>query len=363
MIGFTLGRYFLFRYLTITMWFFIGISALAFIIDFTEFSNRTSALPKYTAGLALWVTAMRLPVIMQQTVPFIALFSAMATLISLNRRYELVVTRSAGVSAWQFLAPICLGAFLFGTATILIINPLGAAGYSRAEAIETGWRLGHAAQARAGLAAPWLSQVTEDGLTIIGSRAVLKQGAVLAEPVFIKLDKDGDIERRYDAKRAVLREGYWVLVGVRETRKGQEPKDLKQIRVKTNLKKEFVAERLAPPETVAFFDLLKNIRIAESFGFAANSFRMHFQSLVALPALLVAMTLIAATVSLKFVRFGQSAGMILGGIGAGFLLYVVSVLVKAFGSTGFVAPVLAAWFPVVVAAFFGVSFLLHKEDG
>jgi lipopolysaccharide export system permease protein len=23
----------------------------------------------------------------------------------------------------------------------------------------------------------------------------------------------------------------------------------------------------------------------------------------------------------------------------------------------------AAWFPVVVAAFFGVTFLLHKEDG
>ena len=48
---------------------------------------------------------------------------------------------------------------------------------------------------------------------------------------------------------------------------------------------------------------------------------------------------------------------------AGFLLYVVSVLVKAFGNAGIVPPVVAAWMPVVVAMFFGVTFLLYKEDG
>jgi len=98
-------------------------------------------------------------------------------------------------------------------------------------------------------------------------------------------------------------------------------------------------------------------------GYAANAFHMQYQSLLALPALLMAMTLIAATVSLKFVRFGQSGTMILGGVIAGFMLYVVSVLVKAFGNAGFVPPFVAAWVPVVIATFFGVSFLLHKEDG
>ncbi|MGB3540207.1 MAG: LptF/LptG family permease, partial [Mesorhizobium sp.] len=103
--------------------------------------------------------------------------------------------------------------------------------------------------------------------------------------------------------------------------------------------------------------------IARSFGLRANAFAMQFDSLVALPFLLIAMTLIAATVSMRFARMGQSATMILGGVFAGFLLYVVSVLVKAFGVAGFVPTVVAAWFPVVVAMFFGVTFLLYKEDG
>jgi lipopolysaccharide export system permease protein len=90
---------------------------------------------------------------------------------------------------------------------------------------------------------------------------------------------------------------------------------------------------------------------------------MQFNSLLALPPLLVAMTLIAATVSMRFARMGQSLTMILGGIVAGFLLYVVSVLVKAFGTAGFVPTSVAAWFPVVVATFFGVTYLLYKEDG
>jgi len=60
---------------------------------------------------------------------------------------------------------------------------------------------------------------------------------------------------------------------------------------------------------------------------------------------------------------GQSATMILGGGVGGLQLYVVSVLFKSFGVAGFVATVVAAWVPVVVAMFFGVTFLLYKEDG
>ena len=124
-----------------------------------------------------------------------------------------------------------------------------------------------------------------------------------------------------------------------------------------------VAERLARPETIPFFELPAKMRAAWSFGLNGNGFGMQFHSLIALPVLLVAMTLIAATVSMRFARLGQSVTMILGGVLAGFLLYVVSVLVKAFGNAGFVPPFVVAWIPVVVAMFFGVTFLLYKEDG
>lgn len=362
MIGFTLGRYFFLRYVVITFWIFVGVYALVLLVDFTELSSRTSGLPGFSFWTAIGVSALRVPMIMQQTVPFVALFSAMATLISLNRKYELVIARSAGVSAWQFLLPPCIGALLFGIATVLILNPLAARGFSQAELIETSIRSGSSNNVSA-FSAPWIRQTTKDGDTIIGARAVLNQGIELADAVFFQISKDGDITERKDAKRAFLRDGYWELQGVRRLRDGTQVESLAEDRVPTNLKPEFVQERLARPETIPFFELPSKIEIAQSFGLRANAFAMQFHTLMALPMLLVAMTLIAATVSMRFARMGQSATMILGGVVAGFLLYVISVLVRAFGNAGFVPPYIAAWLPVIVALMFGVTFLLYKEDG
>lgn len=359
--GWTLSRYFFLRYVVITTWFFIGISALVFIVDFTELSSRTSDIPGFSAGLALSVSAMRVPMVMQQTVPFIALFAAMATLVSLNRKYELVVARSVGVSAWQFLRPACFGALLLGLLTVGVMNPIAAAGYSRAEEIEASYRSGNGAAVPA--AAPWIRQTTKDGDTIIGARSVLDQGLELVDAVFFRIDNAGNIAERLDARRAYLRDGHWELRDVSRMVEGSLPQKIESIDVETNLRPEFVQERLARPDTIPFFELPGKIEVARSFGLKANAFSMQFHSLVALPLLLVAMTLIAATVSMRFTRLGQSATMILGGIVAGFLLYVSSVLVKAFGTAGFVPPAIAAWLPVVVAMFFGVTFLLYKEDG
>ncbi len=360
--GWTLARYFFNRYASITFWFFVGVYALVSLIDFTELANRTSGVPGYSAGLAMNVSALRVPMIMQQTVPFVALFSAMATLVSLNRRYELVIARAAGISAWQFLLPACFGALVFGVLTITVLNPLAAAGFSRSQELEAQLRSREARSVSA-FEEPWLRQKTAEGDTIIGARSVLQQGLVLVDAVFFSFDRNGEIVERRDAARAYLREGYWELHDVRLLRSGMQFEDLDTDRVATNLRPEFVQERLARPETVPLYELPGKIEVARSFGLSANSFATQFHSLIAMPLLLVAMTLIAATVSMRFARMGQSVTMILGGVMAGFLLYVVTVLVKAFGDAGLVPPFIVAWIPVVVALFFGVTFLLYKEDG
>jgi lipopolysaccharide export system permease protein len=360
--GWTLGRYFFFRYAAITAWFFLGIFALVFLIDFTELTGRIARLAGFTYMTAVSISALRVPMIMLQTVPFVGLFSAMAMLVSLNRKYELVIARSAGISAWQFLLPACIGALLFGVLAVGVLNPIAAYGFSRSEQIESELRSGKSGSGSAD-SAPWIRQKTKSGDTIIGARAILSQGLEMADASFFSLDPQGDIVERRDARHAFLRDGYWELKDVRILAPDGTIVTRDSDRLATDLKPEFVQERLARPETIPFFELPAKIEVARSFGLKANAFAMQFDSLVALPFLLVAMTLIAATVSMRFARMGQSATMILGGIVAGFLLYVVSVLVKAFGVAGFVPTVVAAWFPVVVAMFFGVTFLLYKEDG
>lgn len=360
--GWTLHRYFLQRYAIITLWIALGVGALIFLATFTELASRLSGIPGATLRHSLAIAALRTPVVVLQTIPFVALFSAMATLISLNRRYELVVARSAGISAWQFLVPLCIGAMVFGVLATGFLNPLSAYALSRSEVIETEVRAGNSSRSAAS-ETPWLRQKSGENDSIVGARSVLNQGLTLADASFFTIDRDGNMIGRQDAKRAYLRDGYWELQDVRVYGEGASFESLPSATVQTSLKPEFVQERLARPETIPFFELPRKIEAARSFGLRADAFSMQFHSLIALPPLLVAMTLIAATVSMRFARLGQSATMLLGGVLAGFLLYVVSVLVKAFGNAGIVPPVFAAWAPVVIAVFFGVTYLLYKEDG
>ncbi|MET3560235.1 lipopolysaccharide export system permease protein [Bartonella japonica] len=363
MIGWTLGRYFFIHYLKTTCYFLGGVFILALLIDFTENSGRMSYLPYYTAKSAFLISIFRIPFIMQQLIPFIALFSAMVVFISLNRKLELIVARSIGISAWQFLMPACLGAFLLGLFSILLLNPLAAWGFSQAEKIMTEWHSNNVLTSLHNTRVPWLTQHTNLGRTTIGAKSITNQGPSLINATFVQYNNNGTIKNWINTRKATLVNGAWLLTEGTIHKVGHPPEKFTELQIKTNLRPEFLTERLVNPATISFYQLPKKIMIARSFGYSANNFNMYLQSLIALPALLVAMTLIAATVSLNFTRFGQSGTLILSGVIAGFMLYVISVLVQAFGNAGYIPPVIAAWTPVVIALFLGISFLLHKEDG
>jgi len=358
----TLGRYFFRRYLLTTMWFFLGVIGIVYLVDFSETAGRLSGLPGYTVSGGLVMTAVRLPLILQQTIPFIALFVGMTVLIGLNRKYELVVTRAAGISVWQFMSPFLAGAFLLGVLVMTVLNPLAAWGQRQAAIVESNWR-GESPSSNAAPQVPWIRQISGQDDAIIGAHTILENGTVLMDAVFVHFDSTGHIILRQDAASAKLEDGYWLLKSVVERRPGEIAARKDEVRIRTNLKRDFLQQRLTAPETIGFFDLSNRIDAAKSFGIPTKALETQFHSLLSQPLLLVAMTLIAATVSLKFSRFNQSRSVILGGILSGFVLYVVTVLVKAFGSSGVVPPFVATWIPVIVALALGATILLHQEDG
>lgn len=361
--GRTLQFYFFFQALRMIVMFMIVVAALAYLIDFTEFSNRTGGLPMYSVSFALLLSAMRIPYIIEIAFPFIILFATTAMLMLLNRKYELVVARSVGVSAWQFLFPVMAAALLTGLLTVLVINPLGTKGYAHANAVEGEWR---ARPSKSPLAQerPWLRQAQEDGgAMLIGASQSTTEGMRLFGVVFLDLDADNAMRRRIDAAEAQLGDRQWLLTDVEISEAGKTTIKRDSMTIPTALDPSVIQQALIAPKMISIFELGEQIDTAKSFGVSAYPFRMQYHSLLAMPALFVAMSLVAATVSMRFVRSGQSAGTIMGGMAAGFMLYVVTAVTSSFGSAGIIPPVLAAWLPVAVATLFGVAYLLHREDG
>ncbi|MGR7995049.1 MULTISPECIES: LPS export ABC transporter permease LptG [unclassified Xanthobacter] len=363
MIGRTLGLYFARRFAAAVGLIFFACVGLIMLVDFLEMARRTADRENVSAAMVALVTLYRAPAFTEQLLPFAVLFGGIATFVLLSRRLELVVARAVGLSVWQFIAPPVLVAFLIGVFATTVFNPLSADFKERANQLESEIFGGSGTLLGPSKDDFWVRQQSVDGQAIIQAAASSQGGRQLSTVVVYEFDRHDRLMERVEARSATLGEGAWILRDARVLIPGQDLQHFDTYEIATNLDPSQVQDSLIAPETVPFWQLPSAIRSAEQAGFGATRYRLQLQSLLARPLLLVAMVLIAAVVGLRVFRFGGVGQTILGGVAAGFLLYVGTKLAEDLGDAGIVHPVAAAWFPAVAGIVMGAVILLYREDG
>jgi len=363
MITGTLSRYFGMRFLTAVIGSFAGVVILAGMIDYVELMRRGADWPNATPWLLAKISMFRVPQLTERIMPFSVLVGAMSCYLALSRRLELVVARAAGVSAWQFVAPAMLAAFLFGTVATTVYNPVSAMLQERSKRLEAevvGEVPSALQESSTGF---WVRQKSADGAAIINAKSSREQGAKLGGVSVYTFDGSGHFQQRIEAKSASLEDGYWQLDDARIYASGTPLVLADTYRLGTNLTLEQVRESFATPETVPFWQLPTYIEMADRAGLVAAGYRLQYHQLLARPFLLAAMVLLAASVSLRFFRFGGVQKMVLSGISAGFLLFVLSKITDDMSKSELMSPIAAAWAPVLVGGLTGFVALLFQEDG
>ena len=370
----TLGRYFAGRFLVSAVGVFASIFVLLVLVDYIEMVRKTSGLASASALMVAETSLFRVPQLLEKMMPFCVLIGAMTCYLALSRRLELVVARAAGVSAWQFIAPALVSAIMLGFLATVAYNPMSAnlrELSKRMEAELFGSAPGGGVQDASGF---WLNQITPDGQVIINAARSEQQGVRLTGLTLFRFDtersKDGDpskeridFKERIEAREATLEEGRWVFRGVRRFSLDAPPIDQDTYTVSTTLTPAQVRNSFSTPETVSFWQLPNYIRSSESSGFATAGYRLQYHKLIAQPFLLAAMVMLAASVSLRFFRMGGVQKMVLSGVGAGFLLYVLSKVTEDLSKAELMHPIAAAWLPVFVGGLTGFLALLYQEDG
>jgi lipopolysaccharide export system permease protein len=362
MIGTTLSRYFGMRFLGAVMAVFIGAMVLVAMVDFIEMLRRSSDMKDVSTLFVAKVTLYRVPYLTERIMPFAILVGAMSCYLNLSRRLELVIARAAGVSAWQFIAPAILIAMLIGLIATTIYNPVSSAMREQSVRYEAELfrRDKNFHDTGSGF---WIRQRNDEGQAIINAKTSSQQGVQLTGVTVFRLDETGRFRDRIEAKAATLENGYWRLEGARINAEQSPPADHAIFNLKTSLTMAQARENFATPDAVSFWQLSSYIGLAENAGLATAGYRVQFYVLLAQPFYLAAMVLLAAAVSLRLFRFGGVQKMVLGGIGAGFLLYVMSKVTGDLSQAGLMPPVMAAGLPVLFGGLTGVVTLLYQEDG
>jgi len=209
----------------------------------------------------------------------------------------------------------------------------------------------------------WVRQKSVHGQSIVYAASSQEQGVRLDGVSVFTFDQGGRALERIEAKRASLEPGHWRLEGVRVYASGVPPREFETYKVNTNLTSAQVRESFSTPETVPFWDLPAYIEIAERSGLVAAGYKLQYQILIARPFLLAAMVLLASSVSLRFFRFGGITKMVLSGVAAGFVLYVLSKITEDLAKADLLNAAAAAWLPVLAGGLTGFVVLLYQEDG
>ena len=362
MLGGMLARYIAWRFFGAALAVFAGVFALVILIDYVEITRQVSkSIPNAPALVVFQISAFRVPQVMERIIPFSVLIGAMVCFLTLSRRLELVIARSAGVSAWQFIAPAVIVALLLGAAATTLYNPLAASLREQSKQLEAELFGAKDAKRRSGNF--WLRQRGVDGHSIINAAESREQGVRLDDVVVYTFDQEGRFQERIEARHAQLEPAYWRLTSARVYAAGAPARDHAEYLLSTNITPAQVRESFATPETLSFWQLPQYIAVAEQAGLLAAGYRLQYQVLLARPFLLAAIVILAAAFSLRFFRFGGITKTVLIGITAGFLLYVISKVTEDVSKADLMHPFAAAWAPVIVGALTGFVTLLFQEDG
>lgn len=361
----TVDRYLVRRTISGLLLAFVIVASIIVLVDFVEGTRNYGSEPDITNMDIFILTILKAPRLLEQTIPFVVLFGIMGTLYNLNRRSELIVLRASGLSAWRFLTPVIFVTAGLGLLWTLIFNPLASqamhAHDSFVEHINVNQSAGQEAETI------WLREGSETGQILIKGELLNSQGYRIRHATFwlFKYTADGNIafDTRLDSQLAQWTEGYWQLSDVVENTTRAGTQNLNFLSLPTTLTREDILNaserRTAPP----FWRLPAEIKRMELAGFSAKVLSLQYHRLLSLPLTLIAMTLIAAGVSMHLTREGGTLQLMLFGGTVGFIVFFVDNVISAFGEVGALPIILAAWAMPVFALFCGISYLTRLEDG
>jgi lipopolysaccharide export system permease protein len=361
--------YVLFRYLTMRTVFAVAalgaaLSCLVLLVDLIENLRFIDKFKNGDFWTALSLSLLRTPALVLTMAPFIFLFGSIWLFTQLNRRAELAVMRSAGLSVWKLVSPPAFLAAFAGVLVITLFDPFATAMRAESEKMRDQLRGSSSSMMRVFGDGVWLRQRDAANILLINARSIDAAKGALSGVVMWRLDGDAKFIERIDAPEAKI-SGRTIELYKARIKEANERLDHRTpvYAIPTTLAANDLKERLESPDTLSLWRLPKFVMLAEAAGVPTTPYNIRFHDLCSTPLKLLAMVLIAALCSLRPVRSGGGFQLFLLAIGAGFSLYIISEVATALGESGTAPVALAAWTPAIVAALIAVAGLLQLEDG
>lgn len=356
-----LGWYLASGWFNVVITTILGLSSFIYLIDVINLWQELAG-KNVDATTTLFMSLTKVPDLMLQLLPFAVLLGSLIWLNSMNRWYELVAMRAAGLPVRRFIIGPLLACLFLGAAAVAVGNPVSASLLKRYEH----WHNNIFPNSVKGLVTAggnvWLRQSEPDRDFFIFGQHVASTGTSLGNSTVFVFSDTGAFEARIDARQALLEKGQWRLQDVFMLSPLKAIAHRKEVTLATTLTPEQIQASFNPPGTLNVFELKRFIDVLAESGFSTNRHAMAFQRLLALPVLCMTMLLLAVPCALRFTR-QRNIGMVIGfGLLLGFGFYLFGNIMAAYGMAGRLDVRLAAWLPGLMAMLLAVTLLFVQRE-
>lgn len=309
------------------------------------------------------VILLKLPFLLKSIIPFAILIGAVLCYSRLNRNFELVVLRSASLSAWKFIMPTVLLALMIGVFNITMFDPISAFLFKKHKMVESKHIYGEDRILSISPNGIWLKDQGDRLEKIIHAQYLYNLGKYLSEVVVFKLTNNSKFTTRINADTAIIENGILHLTDAYVYEPGKKPQYFPIYDMETNLAAEQVKENVPLPEIISFWGLPKFIKEIEAAGFNALEHKVYFYNLIASPFFLAAIALLASSLTLRHPRTFRFGQVVVFSIFVGFLVYFFNRVIQVMTLSGNIPIWLGVITPTIACTLVGVYIVLRKEHG
>lgn len=350
-----MGRQFLLNVFFTTLALLMMLGLIQVLATLQEASGNVHL----TTHMLFMLVALRMPDLVLQIVPFTILIGTLICFTRMTRTHELVAMRASGVSAWQFLLAPALVCLFIGVFNVLVMSPFSASTLKKYEVLHSALYPGSAKGLIVEGGTLWLRQPDANGNLIIRAGKVVNQGRDMKGVTLYQFDKSGAFQSLTAADDMSLEHGQWALHNAVRLSSDTPAENVPDTKIPTDLTVKTIESGFTSPNALSVWELPEFIKILQENGLKTSAHVMYLQRMLASPFLNLAMFILAVPFALRLSRRGGVSQLLVAGLLCGFGCYLLANVIGAYGLSGRLPVLVAAWIPVPIIGFAGIALLLH----
>lgn len=348
------------------LWNLIVMAVAVFIISLVELAEYSRRLVKSEgvsfAGI-INLIVLKIPQHIQIILPFVIFIAAIITFSRLNRTSEITVVRNLGVAIRQIIAGFSVVIITVFLILIIIINPISSTLTQKQNEMES--RIFSSTSIAMSVLnnGVWLRENMGERQSIINIHSLQLTDRLFNNVTFYNFSSTATMQERLFARQARIKDGEWHLEEVTIFNLGKGAHTVSSYQLKTYLTFQKILDSNLPPDFLSFWQLPDYIKLLEKSGLSAVRYSLRWHSIWGSLGVFFAMIYLAGAFSLRPVRRGGTAALVVLAVFSGLIFYFLSNVVLALGLAEKLPVLIAVWCPTIIILLLSHTLILHLEEG